>query len=97
MRNKIDLDFDMDELSTQEIENVINKDWNEMKPIYESKYRNVLVNEKIFFVSSNYEYKNYFDFYPFLTELLKLVSENKSNFLRKFFKRNFKNWNFKLF
>jgi GTP-binding protein EngB required for normal cell division len=97
IRNKIDLDFDMDELNEEEINKLINKDWIEMKPIYETKYRKILADEKIFFLSSNYEYKDHFDFYPFIQHLLKLVSENKSNFLKKFFKRTFKSLNFKLF
>jgi predicted GTPase len=97
IRNKIDLDFDMNELNEEEIDKLINTDWIEMKPIYETKYRNILADEKIFFLSSNYEYKDHFDFYPFIQQLLKLVSENKSNFLKKFFKTTFKNLNFKLF
>jgi len=103
VRNKIDMDFEnyvCPLIGKQSLEDVSDMDalidvhWYKMRHTminhYENEMKSVLKlcsNQRVYFVSSDIFYKKYFDYEDLIKDLLKNLSENKSDTLFKAFKK----------
>lgn len=109
VRNKVDLDFEswlannsnppvsIDDLSTEQLEGMIQSNWPDFRQILCSRFENNLPKnlclhesqKKCYFVSSDSYFRNFFDLELLAADLVKQMPAKKSSGLKAFFGKIF--------